>query len=127
MPRKIAPVLVPDGSKYCFTCANVCSLDAFAKDRSKNDGLRHVCRSCDGKRRAETTAIRRHVHRQVSKMEADKSPPLRPAPAPHGPYQVTPRTPAENTVHIGFGRNPYREAFLTREAERLSRQKLEIA
>lgn len=49
-PRKQPPVPVADGHKFCFHCQTVKPQPDFAKDRSRWDGLRPMCRECDGVR-----------------------------------------------------------------------------
>lgn len=52
MPRRIIPVPVPPGSKWCHQCASLQPLQRFEVDRSKPDGRAYACPRClDGKRR----------------------------------------------------------------------------
>jgi len=46
-PRKVPPVHVPDGHKYCFGCRSLLTLAAFSADARQWDGKRLVCRTCD--------------------------------------------------------------------------------
>lgn len=45
-PRRPAP----PGQKHCHRCDMTLSVERFARDASKSDGLRVCCRSCDAKR-----------------------------------------------------------------------------
>lgn len=53
MPRKIPPVPVPAGHKYCFGCTTVHRLSAFTADRRKPDGCATRCRACIADKRRE--------------------------------------------------------------------------
>jgi len=46
-PRKMPPVDVPAGSKFCFKCNLVLPLLAFATDAKQYDGKKFDCRRCD--------------------------------------------------------------------------------
>ena len=48
--RKVPPVPVPQGQKYCFQCMTAKPVQQFAFDRSKWDQRRTICRSCDDAR-----------------------------------------------------------------------------
>lgn len=48
-PRKVPPVHVPEGHKFCFRCEAVLPLDGFSADTRNWDGKRVVCRTCDSK------------------------------------------------------------------------------
>lgn len=41
------PVAVPAGQKHCFECSTTKPVSKFGIERSKPDGLRHICKSCD--------------------------------------------------------------------------------
>lgn len=45
MPRQRHPA--PIGTKHCHGCGQPHSIDAFANDASKSDGLKSQCRACD--------------------------------------------------------------------------------
>ena len=44
--KKIPPVPVPAGHKYCFKCSTLKPIDAFAIARAQSDGRRSVSRRC---------------------------------------------------------------------------------
>lgn len=47
MPRKLAPVQVPAGMKYCFACCSILPVTSFTTDRKRWDGKRADCARCD--------------------------------------------------------------------------------
>jgi len=59
--RKVPPVPVPVGRKYCFKCKLCRPLSAFAKDAKQWDGKKLDCRDCDN---AAWRA--RHEHRKTA-------------------------------------------------------------
>lgn len=77
MPRKIIPIPVPPGEKYCHQCARSRSLAAFKPDRRRPDGLSSGCYECTVRRRKERQAIARlvraHFERTVTAQYAPTS------------------------------------------------------
>ena len=49
-PRKVPPVPVPSGQKFCFKCMAAKPVAAFALDLATWDQRRTICRSCDDAR-----------------------------------------------------------------------------
>jgi hypothetical protein len=97
MPRKLPPVPVPAGAKFCFRCNTVHPFAAFAVDRSKPDGHRPMCRDCDSARRlrhyhSPEQAALRASRGPTAPKAATASKPAAPR-APRTPRQ--PRTPRE--------------------------------
>lgn len=60
-PRKAAPVMVPDGHKYCFRCHQVLPHASFARDASQWDGKKLDCRTCDATASRERRAAKRRM------------------------------------------------------------------
>ena len=44
---------IPDGFKRCGKCKDTKSIDSFNKDKSRKDGFRNNCKTCEAKRSSE--------------------------------------------------------------------------
>lgn len=53
MPRKIVPVPVPPGHRWCFGCSRLLPLGAFAVERRDPEGRTTRCRQCRRRARRE--------------------------------------------------------------------------
>lgn len=70
MPRKIIPIPVPPGEKYCHQCARSRSLAAFKPERRRPDGLTSGCYECTVRRRKERLVIDRLVREHAERIMA---------------------------------------------------------
>lgn len=64
-PRKVPPVHVPEGHKFCFRCETVLPRLSFSRDARNWDGRRCDCRTCDSRAAAARDQRRRAFRNTV--------------------------------------------------------------
>ena len=69
-PRKVPPVPVLPGQKFCFQCMTAKPVEAFATDRAQWDQRRTICGTCDDKRRMAHYHARRRWKETKARIEA---------------------------------------------------------
>ncbi len=56
--------------KKCSGCGQVKPRSEFSKDRTKKDGLYHLCKVCRSAYRRQTKEVKRNLHKSSSNVEA---------------------------------------------------------
>ena len=90
-PRKVPPVPVLPGQKFCFQCMTAKPVQAFATDRAQWDQRRTICGTCDDKRRMAHYHARRRWKETKARIEATLTVPAAPGSIPPS----TPKTTGE--------------------------------
>jgi len=89
MPRKIPPVPVPAGCKFCFRCTTVHRVTAFGTERRKPDGLASTCRACVAAAKRERLETARLIEELLAESAAYRAlHPLKPYEPPIPPMSV---------------------------------------
>jgi hypothetical protein len=87
--RKVPPVPVPHGQKFCFKCMTAKPVEAFAVDRATWDQRRTICGSCDDKRRMAHYHACNRLKEIKGRLEASLTAPAVPVRFPSRPPKVT--------------------------------------
>lgn len=70
MPRKIVPVPVPPGHRWCFGCSRLLSLGAFSVERRNPEGRTMRCRRCRLRARRELRERQAIIEEAAARIEA---------------------------------------------------------
>jgi len=87
--RKVPPVPVLPGQKFCFKCMTAKPVEAFATDRATWDQRRTICGSCDDKRRMAHYRARNGWKETKARLEASLTAPAVPVRFPSRPPKAT--------------------------------------
>lgn len=70
MPRKIVPVPVPPGSRWCFGCSRLLTLGAFPPDKRNPEGRHTRCGECQVRARYERRERQAIIEEAAARIEA---------------------------------------------------------